>query len=299
MLTPAQYADRYRSLEVPFDDGAETVRVEQYRRGDPKPGSAHAKDDLWQGLKDHFQEHQRHDKTWQLTLHVNSGTKAFASPQTLSGHVARPYYGKGSPEDCQIVLQLAVLVAKKHKPRKNQADLQKYCDTHLGLDCNGFVGNYLWHERAGNAWDVDPGHKDVGPSSTIDSIMKAGHFISKIGDMNAAKMHLLAQVDGANVIIPGGARVGHITVTEPNRYMSQSFVFNSFGGLDLRMATRQQIYGHPAYWVVESTGGKGLVESWYAFQPVHDKRGKDVPGVFKVFRGSKGSELTVRVSELG
>src|SRR5437667_7680775 len=114
MLPPAEYAERYRNLEVPFDDGAVTVRVDQYRLGDPKPGSAHAKDDLWQGLKDHFQE-----------------TSA------------------------------------------------------------------------------------------------------------------------------------------------------------------------PAYWVVESTGGKGLVESWYAFQPAHDKRGKDVPGVFKVFRGSKGSEFPVRVFELG
>ena len=56
MLPPAEYAERYRNLEVPFDDGAVTVRVDQYRLGDPKPGSAHAKDDLWQGLKDHFQE---------------------------------------------------------------------------------------------------------------------------------------------------------------------------------------------------------------------------------------------------
>jgi hypothetical protein len=298
MLTPAQYAERYWNLEVPFDDGPVTVRIDQYRLGEPKPGSVQAKDDLFQGLKDLFQQRQRDDKTWQLTLQVNSATKDFASPQSLSLHVARPFYGKGSPEDCQIVLQLAVLVAKKHKPRKDRADLQSYCDTHLGLDCNGFVGNYLWHERAGNSWDTEAGNRNVGPSSTIDSIMKSGHFISKIEDMNAAKTHLLAQVDGANVIIPGGARVGHITMTEPNRYMSQSFVFNSFGGLDLRMATRQNIYGHPAYWVLESTGGKGLVDSWYAFQPVQDRRGRDVPGVFKVFRGSKGTELNVRVASL-
>ena len=295
MLTPAQYAERYWNLEVPFDAGPMTVRIDQYRLGEPKPSSAHAKDDLFQGLKDHFHQHQRDDKTWRLTLRVNSATKEFESPQSLGLHVARPFYGKGSPEDCQIVLQLAVLVANKHKPRKAQADLQTYCDTHLGLDCNGFVGNYLWHERAGNEWDVDPGHRDIGPSSTIDSIMKSGHFISKIEDMNAAQMHLLAKVDGANVIIPGGARVGHITVTEPNRYMAQSFVFDSFGGLD---PTRPQIYGHPAYWVIESTGRKGLVQSWYAFQPLRDKRGRNVPGVFNVFRGSKGEEFKVRVVAL-
>jgi len=53
------------------------------------------------------------------------------------------FVGKGSPEACQAVLQLA-----NHWGLA--PDVQTYTNSALGLECNGFVGNYLWHAQQGN-----------------------------------------------------------------------------------------------------------------------------------------------------
>jgi hypothetical protein len=206
-----------------------------------------------------------------------------------------PFWGKGSPEDCQIVLQLAVKLG-----RATKLNLQSYCDKYLGLDCNGFVGNYLLRAFNGaNDWRSDPGKDAVGPSSLIDSIMRnTGIKVDTVEQMRPGGMYMLAEVDSGNKIMPGGPGnpPGHIVITEPGRYMAQSYVFDSFGGLDLEMV-RQDAYGHPAFWGVEATGGQGLVQSWYVIKPlVHGKT--NVPGVFRVFRGSKGRNLNFRIRSL-
>lgn len=121
--------------------------------------------------------------------------------------------------------------------------------------------------------------------------------------MQKEKRYILAEVDANYRIIPGGgsiANAGHIVITEPNRFMEKSFTWDSFGSLDLGLA-RQDIYGHPAYYAVESTGPKmsvGLRESWYAFRQQKTAKGAAVPGVFNIFRGSKGQALKFRVAQL-
>src|SRR5262245_52625418 len=135
MGTPVQYAERYWSMEVPFSDGSVRVHVDKYHIGHP----ADAQGKLWSKLKDHFHKHR--DKSYALSLIVNRVQHDFRSTDELLRRVVSPYYGKGSPEDCQITLQIAVMLGESSK-----GQLQKYCDDYLGLDCNGFVGNYLWHE---------------------------------------------------------------------------------------------------------------------------------------------------------
>jgi hypothetical protein len=49
--------------------------------------------------------------------------------------------GKGAPQDYQLALEWAVRSRKI--ATVNQATLQIYCDDHLGIDCSGFVTNYL------------------------------------------------------------------------------------------------------------------------------------------------------------
>ena len=289
MLTPVQYAERYWNLQVPIENDSVQVRIDRYHLGEADA----AKDRLWSGLKRHFQEQQKVDKGYRLRLRVNSVPVEFPSVDQMLRRVVSPFYGKGSPEDCQIVLQLAVLLGEA-----TREGLQRYCDSHLGLDCNGFVGNYLWHERAGNAWNVDSGQGDIGPSSLIDSIMTSikkktasRSFVSKIEELDSKKTYLLAEVDSSNNIMPGGPGrpPGHLAITEQGRYMAQSFVFDSMGGLDFR---RRDIYGHPAYWAVESTGrGVGLTQSWYAIGSVKHE-------VFRVFRGSQGHWLPMKIVEL-
>jgi len=38
----------------------------------------------------------------------------------------------------------------------------------LGLDCNGFAGNYIFHGLIGNPWWLLSGGDEPGPSQTID-----------------------------------------------------------------------------------------------------------------------------------
>jgi len=60
-------------------------------------------------------------------------------------------------------------------------------------------------------------------------------------------------------------------------------------------------YGHPAFWAVESTGPElkvGLKESWYAIKAHVMSNGKIAPGVFDIFRGSKGTNSTFRIVAL-
>jgi len=54
--------------------------------------------------------------------------------------------GKGSPQDLKDALWLAHrygYVVNPARPRKGALTLTQYCRTYTGLDCNGFVGNYL------------------------------------------------------------------------------------------------------------------------------------------------------------
>jgi hypothetical protein len=77
------------------------------------------------------------------------------------------FAGKGSPEACQIVLQLADgWGLLKDGP-------QKYADRALGLGSNGFAANYAWHERSGKAWyEVAIPERHLGPDAWISDYLK-------------------------------------------------------------------------------------------------------------------------------
>jgi hypothetical protein len=51
------------------------------------------------------------------------------------------FYGKGSPDAIREVLRLAAAFNLFGKPYKGS--MNAYCDSYIGLDCSGFVSNYL------------------------------------------------------------------------------------------------------------------------------------------------------------
>jgi hypothetical protein len=280
-MTPMRYAERYLHLEVPFADGPVTVSVDRYVTQTPTA----EKDQLWNALVRALQ------KTPKLSLTVNGEAVQFTSVSQLQFHVLDPFFGKGSPEDCQIVLQLAVMLGRV--PSKQA--LQAYADANLGLDCNGFVGNYLFHVLGGNGWRTDARESTSGPKATITQIMhNAGGFaIHSVDDMTPSRMYVLAEVDAQGMIIAGGPTTtpGHIVITEPGRYQP------SFMTMDLSKGASSAI-GAPAYWGTESTGHVGLTQSWYAVMPL-TRGGKPVADVFRVYRSSKHSFLNFRIIGLG
>lgn len=211
------------------------------------------------------------------------------------------FEGKGSPEDCQVGAQLAVL-----RSRTTKTNLAQYCKEHMGLDCTGFVGNYLWYARAGKTWpDMMPGQNEGSNSMIDDIVLKQTTPVSNVRLIMPGTLHVFGLLDKHNNVVAkdSSSAHAHIVISEPGKFTPNSFVSNSFGGL---AASLEKIYGHVGLVCVESTSKKGLSDGWYALIPVMDnKGGKQLtvhshPGfkVFRVFRGTKGEWGTFTVGSL-
>ena len=201
----------------------------------------------------------------------------------------RPFWGKGSPEDCQVVLQLALLFRLT-----NAGDLQAWADSNIGLDCNGFVGNYLLRGRAaGVSWWSAGGDDGPGPSQTIDVLFHdvAGKdesgALTDLDQLDSSRSYIIARTDGTGRIIPGPTPVGHVAVTEPGQFVK------SYSSMDLSRAGDGMI-GNPALRTVESAGPvKGVGENWMVFiKPLKPK------GVFEVNRDGIRKVDSVKIAPL-
>jgi hypothetical protein len=249
LMTPVRYAEKYLHLEVPFDDGPVYVGITHYLLRDPTT----EQQGMWGAFKDYLRKNGR------VRVLVNGENVEITSAESVLHRVVNPFFGKGSPEDCQIVLQL--------------------------------VGNYLFRIVRGNGWRVDAPDDGVGPSTTISQIMaKAGGFvIHTVDQMVPSRMHVLAELDAQDRIIPGGpnSATGHIAITEPGRYMP------SYMTMDLGAANKG-VVGAPAFWATESAGGIGLIQSWYAVTQLV-RNNKPVDAVFRVYRVSRRAFLNFRI----
>lgn len=287
MTTPLEYANQYRSLTVALDDGPVTVAIETYHEG------------AWDNEADHlidaaiedFRNEKKKDAAYELTLTVNGKPASISEEKVLRRCLHYAFEGKGSPEDCQVGAQLAVL-----RKRATRANLTQYCKAHMGLDCTGFVGNYLWYVRGRRTWpDGMPGDND-GPNGMIDDIVLRGTTpVSNLTLIKPGDLHIFGLVNNFNNVVAKDSKKAHahIVISEPGKFTPTSFVVNSFGGLG---TSQGDIYGHPGLFCVESTGGYGLSDGWYALTEVIDNKTKKQvsvhshPGykVFRVFRGTKG-----------
>jgi hypothetical protein len=130
--------------------------------------------------------------------------------------------------------------------------LQKYADKSLGLDCNGFAGNYLWHIRHTHRWSSrGVGNLDLGPDAWISGYFDGKRLLPRWEDISPERSYIMGKVDGSGNIIRGGPSSpldGHIVITEPGRFRPANVAARS------------------AVWAVESTAGHypGLWESWYS-----------------------------------
>lgn len=192
------------------------------------------------------------------------------------------FVGKGSPEACQAVLQLANYWGLA-------PDVQAYADSALGLDCNGFVGNYLWHVKNEYPWtNLGAGDHDLGPDSPIRTGYHDHyqvHLLDRWESLDTTKMYIMMEVGKDGVVINGGGSAGgpgHIVITEPNQRDERP-------GKDPKKSF--------AVKSVEATGGhtpEGLWESWYTC-PSYDSKSK----IFSIFRESMDAghkEMKVKIA---
>jgi hypothetical protein len=280
-MSPSQYKARYENLSVSLDNGPPaTVRVNQYRLRSMNYKAA-ANDAFISMLKKRGIDTELRVQTESGLVRVDpglsqtedaykkrTGIELVFSEYGAGGQATKvdsrvtdwgalahyTFLGKGSPEHCQIVLQLA-----NHWGLA--PDLQQYADDNLGLDCNGFVGNYLWHSKNGNPWmDLGVRNQDHGPDAWISGYFDGKRLLASWDDLDTSRSYIFGLVDNSGNIIPGGpgSSSGHIIITEPNRR-------NNRVGKD----------GKPffAVWSVESTAGHtpGLWESWYTCTAVSNK----------------------------
>jgi hypothetical protein len=196
------------------------------------------------------------------------------APDQAYRHFHYPFVGKGTPEQAQIATQL---VYRYHKAFHTPEAFHKI--GFIGLDCNGFVGNYIRRAIKDEWWSLAPRNDwDPGPTTLINGLFDLQGKNSYIKDMEELRpedTYILGYCgqDGS-IYDPGkGAAYGHIMITEPR--------------------TLEKTANGVRVLVVESCGGKGLQASQYEFLSAS----KQPHGtVFNVLRW--GHSMPVRIARL-
>jgi hypothetical protein len=268
-MTPSQFKARYENLKVVRSNGnVETIRVHRYRLNGSSTYNA-AAHQTWVNRyiarridrdltlttvkgdvlvsKELSEKEAAYIKRTGVAVKISMEREGGVATLTKSavtdwaGMGAYCFLGKGAPEHCQMVLQMA-----EHWGLAANG-IQRYADDTIGLDCNGFVGNYIWFGRDSTPWNEPKYHAAQGPDTNISSFFPQNPtlFVRRWDDLDPSQMYIFGEINGANQIIPGGGgTTGHIVITEPGLQRPAS------GGSSMAM------------WVVESAGGRGLVEGW-------------------------------------
>jgi hypothetical protein len=251
MPTPVEFMRQYRNIRVnaAIEDpvarvsriGTHVVQLKKYFMMNWREGTEEMRD------YDAVTRGSRHD-TWF---------------QANKERIRSAAMGKGAPHDYELALEWAVRSNKI--PTVTQATLQTYFDEHLGIDCSGFVTNYL----------VACG-KTAYSSNTVRNTGAASYYNAAraINDPTQVRQgDLLVWMDGNSV----KTSPGHIAVVES--YAAQSRIGGNMH-------------------VVEATGASGanpkLLDSMYTVERIIP-RGGAVPTMILVVKrhGVSGSRVAV------
>jgi hypothetical protein len=313
VMSPLQYADKYRNLEVYLYTDAQakaatggglppggswhTVNVDSYRLGLKKAwqSTQNSIEVFKSKVRPHLNEKHESITVWVKTIGGDLVSKTYTDRYALAENVNDPFYGKGSPEEVQVVLQLAVRYGVFPIEK-----VQIYCDNgNIGLDCNGFVGNYLRHVVQGLPWDSDARSKEekktefdantliknimgfsgrTTPVKSLEEIAQHPHAVYLLG---MAHENGILHDQGRNA--DGSVSHGHIMISEPGALWDRKDVVVPGVG-KVPAAIEMQ--------VIESTGGDGLVDSTYFLY------GGNKFHAFTAHRGVKNARMTVRVARL-
>jgi hypothetical protein len=169
-MGPLEYAANYWNMEIPIFDNEneivawEPVELKKYRQhtgwaASPvifPPGQL----DFLRAIDRYTYELFNQGKPlviqvmniWHRDVEVNIST--LADWHQVRVRAVQAFSGNGSPEDVQLTLQLAARCGVAAN------GLQQYCDervdgySRLGLDFNGFVGNYLRYKNSATQWEI-------------------------------------------------------------------------------------------------------------------------------------------------
>lgn len=246
-LAPLQFMDQYRSLRVLAGVGesashtaclpifyqvqlgtylmmnreAWTDPLGDYRLviGVPASGKTKAQQDAAKQLKEWFSQYQENIRSAAM--------------------------GKGAPQDYRLALEWAVRSGKIKNV--TQGTLQQFCNEHLGIDCSGFVTNYL----------AATGKRTYSATLVRNTSAQSYYNVATAinNPLDVRQGDLLVWMDGRK---PKG-NPGHVAIVESYRPVSR------VGG-NMR--------------VVEATGHSNakpkLLDSWYSVETIIDKGDKQL-----------------------
>lgn len=288
-MTPLAFAKKYLELDVYLypqelsgsapkagyvpPTGWQRLRADNYRLG-----SSTWRDTFWrQDIAPHFKQPVK------VTVKSISGATQeveFRTAAQAHPHFNAPFVGKGSPEQVQIAIQLV------YRFRKVSTTVEQFVDRDfVGLDCNGFVGNYYQKVVQEQSWQTADVNKDPGPTTLMDDLLALGEEVMDLKDLRADGTYILVWCDPyGNIKNPqkGVANsYGHVMITEPN--------------------TLEGVPGYQTIEVVEATasGKRKLRVLDYTLRSAKKVFvGGRKAGVFRVERGSPSDQMDVRISRL-
>ncbi len=193
---------------------------------------------------------------------TTSGGRGNAWYKSNERQIKNAAMGKGAPHDYELALEWAIASGKINYP--SPATIQAYCDQRLGIDCSGFVTNFLM------ANGLRPNSPTTAPNTGAVSYFVASKAVNDINSIRSGQ--LLVWMDGNTV----KRNPGHVTVID-------SYSPQSMQGGNMR--------------VVEATGAAGahpkLLDSMYTVEQIIDHHGS-VPMILVVKRhGVSGSRVAV------
>jgi hypothetical protein len=158
-LSPFNYMLRYRSMKVPLADGTAIYNVDVHEYRNAK--------DYYQGTDDISSDHdvdagmgafkklknaiiKRGEKLGSLKYRCSFPGGVNGQPSNLT-HIEEVHLrdlelcfaGKGSPQQVQQTLRLGQAFGFI---LREEASMRRYVEKYLGIDCSGFVTNYLRNE---------------------------------------------------------------------------------------------------------------------------------------------------------
>lgn len=288
-ITPLEFAQRYFALDtfifpqtfngtaaasapayVP-PEGWNQLRVDNYRLG-----ASPWDEKFWsENIVSHFQE----PVTVRIkTIWGDEIDHTFTTAAAARRHFHPPFVGKGTPEQAQIAIQLV------YRFRPVSTTLEQFVARNfIGLDCNGFIGNYVQRVVQEQDWLSANNNQDPGPTTLIGDLLHGlGDMVSSIQDIESEGTYLLGwcRADGS-IRDPSHDHptdFGHIMITEPDTIQSTR-IGRSVGVTEATAAGESKLR-HLTYLLRDTV--------------TRSEHGS----IFRVQRGAGGAEMDVRISRL-
>jgi len=283
LMTPLEFAKRYLALDTylfqpepsalpdyALPQGWKKLRVARYRLGRNTWA-----DTLWNDVVKYL------PKMVDVRVKTLEGSteNVTLTPGQAHKHFKYPFVGKGTPEQAQIAIQL---VYRYHKAHSTPEQFVK--QDFIGLDCNGFVGNYIQRVVKRQRWQIANNDADPGPTTLIGDLLDfqgRANRVTDINDLKPSETYILGHCwEDGRVLDPSKTNRsswGHVMITEPGSFAQTS------DGL---------VIG-----VVEATAA-GKRELRYIPYTFRDSKNQSNGTVFTVWRGSKSDPMNVRISRL-